>query len=49
MSVEHEIKMLKDKVDKLEKRVTQLELQNQPQTPPPNEGSSTIIYHGRVR
>lgn len=49
MSVEHEIKILKDKVDKLEKRVTQLELQNKSQTPPPNEGSSTIIYQGRVR
>lgn len=51
MSIERDVSDLKEKVRKLEERVSQLESRNQTQasSPSANEGSVGIIYQGRVR
>lgn len=44
MSIEHDVRELKEQVRKLEDRVTQLELQNKPHVPPPKEDPPNMMH-----
>ena len=46
MSIEHDVRELKEQVRKLEARVVQLEQQNQPQVPPPKEDPPNFQHTG---
>ena len=45
MSVEHDVRELKEKVKTLEDRITQLEQQNQTKVPPPKEDPPNMMHY----
>ena len=45
MSIEHDVRELKEQVRKLEARVVQLESRNQTQVPPPKEDPPNMMHY----